>query len=308
MNEPEPAYRGRFAPSPSGPLHFGSLVAAVGSFLEARSRNGTWLVRMEDLDPPREQPGAADGILADLEAFGLTWDGDVVYQSGRQIAYEDALTALDAQGLTYLCSCSRRDIAEAGKGQGGNYPGTCRRGPRHPDVALATRVRVPEGIIHFRDRLQGEQSQDLAADVGDFILRRRDGLVAYQLAVVVDDADQKITEVVRGIDLLDSTARQISLQHFLGLPTPAYMHLPIAVRPNGDKLSKQTGAEAIRGADPGRAIAEALRFLRHPPPPELEGASAAELLSWGTASWTSNRLNGLEKSVWQRPPALDAAQ
>ena len=308
MNEPEPGYRGRFAPSPSGLLHFGSLVAAVGSFLQARSQGGTWLVRMEDLDPPREQAGAAAGILADLEAFGLTWDGEVVYQSERQPAYEDALAALDALGLTYSCSCSRRDIAEAGSGGGSAYPGTCRGGARHPDAALATRVRVPDGLIHFRDRLQGELIENLAADVGDFILRRRDRLIAYQLAVVVDDAAQEITEVVRGTDLLGSTARQICLQQLLGLPTPTYMHLPIAVRPNGDKLSKQTGARPIRSAPHGRAIAEALRFLQHPPPPELDGAPPAELLSWGVASWAPDRLVGLEKIPWERPPALDAAQ
>ncbi len=223
-------YRGRFAPSPTGPLHFGSLVAAVGSYLEAKSRGGAWLLRMEDLDTPRAQPGAADAILRTLEACGMAWDGDIVYQSRRSVAYRAALAHLEAQGLVYACGCSRREIADSGLGPDGAliYPGTCRNGLAPGKQARAIRVCVDHERIDFEDLVQGNLNQDLAAEVGDFVLRRADGLYAYQLAVVVDDAEQKITDVVRGADLLDSTPRQIYLQRRLGLPAPRYLHLPAA--------------------------------------------------------------------------------
>ena len=216
------AYCGRFAPSPTGPLHFGSLVAAVGSYLDARSHDGQWLVRIEELDPPREMPGAADLILKTLAAYGFEWDGEVVYQSNRHDAYESALESLTRQGLLFPCSCSRREIADSTLGGGEHlvYPGTCRDGLVEGKVARAWRVRVTDADIAFDDNVQGPVSQCLQRDAGDFVLKRADGLYAYQLAVVVDDAWQGITHIVRGADLLDSTARQIYLQRCLGLATP----------------------------------------------------------------------------------------
>jgi len=280
-------YRGRFAPSPTGPLHFGSLVAAVASFLEARRRGGLWLVRMEDIDPPREVAGAADAILRALDAYGLSWDESVVYQSRRSDAYEAALDALRADGLIYACACSRKEIAAA-RGPyrpPDYYPGTCRGGP--PDGRRGRTLRaLTEGArITVDDAWQGTQRQDLEEQVGDFVLRRADGLFAYQLAVVVDDAAQGITDVVRGADLLDSTARQVHLQHLLGLPTPRYAHVPVAVNASGEKLSKQTGAPALDPADPVPSLWAALRFLGQAPPAQLRRASLDELWTWAFEHW-----------------------
>ena len=285
-------YRGRFAPSPTGPLHFGSLVAAVGSYLEAKSRGGAWLLRMEDLDTPREQPGAADAILRTLEACGMSWDGEPLYQSRRSVAYRAALARLEAQGLVYVCGCSRREIADSGLGPDGAliYPGTCRNGLASAKTARATRVRVDHELIEFEDFIQGKLSQDLAAEVGDFVLRRADGLYAYQLAVVVDDAEQEITDVVRGADLLDSTPRQIYLQRLLGLPTPRYLHLPAAVNAAGEKLSKQTLAPPVDARDPVPALVQVMDFLGQTPPAQLGRASLAEFWHWALAHWDAQHI------------------
>lgn len=257
-------YVGRFAPSPTGPLHFGSLVAAVASWLDARAAGGRWLVRIEDLDRPREAPGAADDILRTLERLGLHWDGSPLYQSARTRAYDAALERLQAH--CYGCACTRREIADSSLGLAADgaqiYPGTCRQGIPAGRSVRAIRVRVPDETITFTDRLQGPQAQNLAREVGDFVLRRADGMHSYQLAVVVDDAESGVTDVVRGADLLESTARQLYLQRLLGCPAPRYLHVPVAVNATGEKLSKQTGAAAI--ADPARAIASALRFLGQP--------------------------------------------
>jgi glutamyl-Q tRNA(Asp) synthetase len=231
-------YRGRFAPSPTGPLHFGSLVTALGSYLDAKAHGGEWLVRMEDIDTPRVVPGAAGDILRTLEHFGLEWDGPVLYQSSRIDAYEAALAGLRDRGLVFPCTCSRKDA-------GDRYPGTCRSGPRGQRCAISWRLRVDGETVHFNDRRLGAQSQNVEDYAGDFVLKRADGLFAYQLAVVVDDAAQGITDVVRGEDLLDSTARQILLQRALDLPQPRYLHLPVVLNALGQKLSKQTGAEPL---------------------------------------------------------------
>lgn len=280
------AYIGRFAPSPTGPLHFGSLVAAVGSYLEAKTHGGHWLVRMEDLDPPREQPGAADLILRTLEAYGFEWDGPVLYQSRRGEAYEAALERLRQDGLLYPCSCSRKEIADSAMQgiEGPVYPGTCRNG-LHGKPARAWRVRTTTQETAFDDAIQGRQSQMLERNIGDFVLKRADGFYAYQLAVVVDDAEQGITHVVRGADLLDSTPRQIWLQQLLGLPTPQYMHLPIATNAAGEKLSKQTLAPPLDLTDPVPALWQALAFLGQNPPEELAITSLAGLWQWAQNQW-----------------------
>ncbi len=284
---------GRFAPSPTGPLHFGSLVAALASWLDARAGGGRWLVRMEDLDRPRVQPGAADDILRTLAAFGLGWDGEVLYQSRREALYREALERL--QRHTYWCGCSRREIADSSLGLAVDgariYPGTCRAGLGPGKTARALRVRVPEVEIAFVDRVQGRQSQSLARDVGDFVLYRADGLFAYQLAVVVDDAAQGVTDVVRGADLLDSTARQIYLQRLLGVPTPRYLHVPVAINAKGEKLSKQTGARPVDAGRRDSEIRTALRFLGQP-----ETGSLAEAVhAWDPALIPAQRARETER-------------
>ena len=285
-------YRGRFAPSPTGPLHFGSLVAALGSFLEAKRHDGAWLLRIEDLDPPREQPGAADAILRTLEACGMGWDGEPLYQSRRGAAYRTALERLQARGLVYPCGCTRREIADSGLARDGTpiYPGTCRNGLAAGKSARALRLRVNAEVIEFEDALQGRVRQDLADEVGDFVLLRADGLYAYQLAVVVDDAAQGISDVVRGADLLDSTPRQIYLQRLLGLPAPRYLHLPAAVNAAGEKLSKQTFAAPVDARDPVPVLAQVLAFLGQAPPAELGRASLAEFWRWALAHWEVKRI------------------
>jgi glutamyl-Q tRNA(Asp) synthetase len=270
-------YVGRFAPSPTGPLHFGSLVAALASWLDARAARGRWLVRIEDLDAPRQQPGAADLILRTLERLGLAWDGPVLYQSLRAPLYRAALDKL--QRHTYWCGCTRREIADSSLGLAVDgaqiYPGTCRQGVAQGKTARALRLRTDADAIAFVDRVQGAQSQRLAAEVGDFVLYRADGQFTYQLAVVVDDAEQGVTDVVRGADLLDSTARQIFLQRLLGAPTPRYLHVPVALDANNEKLSKQTGARAVDAAHRDRVLREALRFLGQPATADLDEAIAA---------------------------------
>jgi len=283
-------YRGRFAPSPTGPLHFGSLVAALGSCLEARSRGGRWLVRMEDLDPPREQSGAAELILRTLEAFAFEWDGAVMRQSGRSKAYARAIALLHARGALYACACTRKEIADSGlvvpvpDGER-VYPGTCRDGIPPGRIARTTRVRVGDEIVAFKDPIQGNIRQNLAREVGDFVVMRADGLYAYHLAVVVDDAELGITDIVRGTDLLASTGRQICLQRLLDVPTPRYAHLPAAVNALGEKLSKQTLARPLDPRRAASAIAAALKFLGQAPPPELERAALRDVWDWSLAHW-----------------------
>jgi glutamyl-Q tRNA(Asp) synthetase len=278
--------RGRFAPSPTGRLHAGSLYAAVGSWLDARARAGEWLLRMEDVDRAREIPGAADEICRTLEAFGLTWDGPVIRQSERAACYDAALARLSARGLTFPCTCSRRDAQGA---ESPRYPGTCRAGAR-AGRATAIRLKVEPGVIAVEDRLQELLRQDVASAVGDFVLKRRDGYYAYQLAVVVDDAEQGITDVVRGADLWDNTPRQVCLQRALNLPTPRYLHLPVLVEPSGAKLAKSRRSVPL---DPARApglLSAALTRLGLDLPGELDGAPVSEQLSWAAIEWPNARL------------------
>ena len=289
MNATTFPYRGRFAPSPTGPLHFGSLVAATGSFLEARAHSGEWHLRMEDVDAPRCSAAAATEILHLLEACGFAWDGEVIWQSRREQAYAAALERLKAAGRVFPCACTRRELADSAIAPDGAaiYPGTCRAGHAAP---RAWRLRVDDARISFDDAIQGPVVSNLASEVGDFILRRADGLFAYQLAVVVDDAAAGITRVVRGADLLASTARQIFLQECLGLPTPCYAHLPVAVNAAAEKLSKQTRAAPVDAAQPGPALFAALEFLGQQPPAELSGAGPDELWAWAMRHWRLDRV------------------
>lgn len=277
---PAEACIGRFAPSPTGPLHFGSLLAALGSLAEARSKGGLWLLRIEDIDPPREQPGASADILRSLEAHALTWDGPVLYQSRRAGHYEDALAQLHRQGDLYACRCSRADIARAGRP---DCIGVCRQAGLS-DGAWRLRARGA-GTLHYQDLLRGDLTEDLDQTCGDFVLKRRDGLYAYQLAVVVDDAACGITEVVRGTDLLDNTARQCLLAARLQLPRPTYLHLPLAVSPQGQKLSKQNHAPALAAADAGANLWRALELLGQQPPAELQRETPGLIVDWAVSHW-----------------------
>ncbi len=282
-------YVGRFAPSPTGPLHFGSLVAALASWLDARAARGRWLLRIDDLDRAREQPGAVDEILRQLETLGLAWDGEVTYQSRRTERYRAALDELERRGLTYPCGCTRREIADSALGPDGAriYPGTCRAGLPPGKTMRAVRLRTDAESIRFVDRIQGEIVQSIAREVGDFVLWRADGMPAYQLAVVVDDADEGVTDVVRGADLLVSTPRQIALQRMLGFPTPRYAHVPVVLGPDGEKLSKQTGAAPVSAASHAAPLREALAFLGHRAPAEL---GERELLAWALREWNMERV------------------
>ncbi|RJF99366.1 tRNA glutamyl-Q(34) synthetase GluQRS [Noviherbaspirillum saxi] len=270
-----PAYVGRFAPSPTGPLHQGSLVAAMASFLDARAHHGSWLVRIEDVDEARTVAGAAEAILQCLRVFGMQWDGEVVWQSRRTPLYETAFMRLGSHA--YPCGCTRKEIADSQRGIACDgaavYPGTCRAGLAPGKTARAWRLRVPdEAVILFEDRRLGLISQQLDTEVGDFVLKRADGFWAYQLAVVIDDADQEITDVVRGADLLDSTPRQILLQRLLGLPTPRYLHVPVVANAAGKKLSKQTGAQALDLLKPLDGLRKAAHFLQL----EIDAPSSVE--------------------------------
>jgi len=282
-------YRGRFAPSPTGPLHFGSLVAAVGSYLRARSVQGQWLVRIEDIDTPRCVPGAADVILRTLESLGFEWDENVLYQSNRTEAYQAALQQLCVKNLSYPCSCSRSEIqAAAGasaEGQELHYPRWCRSGPRRVQNAYAWRFKVPEQAVQFHDVMQGPLRDDLNASIGDFVIKRRDGLFAYQLAVVIDDAAQGITEVVRGADLLFNTPRQIALQQALNFPTPGYVHLPLVKDAQGRKLSKSDSAPELSRQSSSQQLWHALDFLQQNPPIELRTATLSDLWTWAIKNW-----------------------
>lgn len=285
---------GRFAPSPTGLLHEGSLMSALGSYLYARTSDSKWLIRMEDLDRPREQPGAADAILRTLEACGFEWDGPVVYQSQRTEAYEAALTQLVARGVVYACYCSRSQLAADGEA---TYPGTCRHRLAEGDLPPALRVRTDRSTapVRFVDDLQGGVEQQVECAVGDFVIRRRDGIFAYQLAVVVDDAAQGVTQVVRGADLLDNTPRQILLQRLLDLPTPAYAHLPVLVEADGTKLSKSRRSVPLDPVHAARSLWLALERLRQAPPEDLRMASAREILRWAKEHWQPERLAGVRE-------------
>jgi glutamyl-Q tRNA(Asp) synthetase len=269
---------GRFAPSPSGPLHFGSLLAALASWLDARAAAGRWLVRFEDLDRPRCQPGAAGQILQALQRLGLDWDGEVLYQSQREPLYREALRSLEK--WTFWCGCTRSEIADSSLGLAADgaviYPGVCRDGLPQGKAPRALRLRTGNATLRFHDRVQGLREQALDREVGDFVLYRADGLFAYQLAVVVDDAAQGVTDVVRGADLLDSTGRQIHLQQLLGYATPRYLHIPVAVDAAGEKLSKLTGARPLDVSRPERELRRALTFL---------GQAETEDLSEAVRNW-----------------------
>lgn len=286
------AYRGRFAPSPTGPLHFGSLIAAVGSYLEARTRKGEWLVRIEDVDAPRCKPEHESAILKTLACYGFRSDGEILRQRERSTAYQSALNRLHNDGCLFGCACTRKEIGDSMLASDGApiYPGTCRNGLPAGREARAWRLRVGQQRIAFSDAVQGEVVQDLASAVGDFVLLRADGLFAYQLAVVLDDADQGITHVVRGADLLDSTPRQIWLQQCLGVPTPAYAHLPVVVNAAGEKLSKQTLAAALDDNNPVPALWQALDFLGQQPPRIMRDGGRAELWDWAMRNWSLARV------------------
>lgn len=298
-------YRGRFAPSPTGPLHFGSLVAAMGSYLQARRAGGEWLVRIEDLDPPRTIPGSADDILRTLDALGFEWTGPVLYQSSRSEAYEHALQSLIGRDLAYPCSCSRSELQALARvavtpstaDDELRYPGRCRHRPLRAAGPFAWRFRVADHTLCFTDSLQGECCCNLWQSLGDFVIRRRDGWFAYQLAVVVDDAAQGITEVVRGADLLMNTPRQMVLQQALQLATPGYLHLPLATDAAGHKLGKSTAAPAIDTQSAGHTLWHALQFLQQQPSAALRDASPSQIWQWAIEHWNPLLLAGLRQAV-----------
>lgn len=282
----KPAYVGRFAPSPTGDLHFGSLIAATASYLQSQHAGGQWLIRMEDIDPPREVPGSATGILRDLARLGLHSDSAVLFQSTRTPAYETAVDTLLAEGKAFWCACSRKDLPVSGI-----YPGTCRNGLPPGKLPRTVRLNVADATIRFTDLIQGRIEEDLEHSTGDFVIRRADGLPAYQLAVVIDDDFQGVTEIVRGADLLESTGRQIHLQHCLGLKTPGYAHLPLVSGADGKKLGKRYGSDPVGRLPATEAIRLALQFLGQNPPDEM---ALEELWSWAKEHWQI-------KSI---PPAL----
>ena len=283
---------GRFAPSPTGALHLGSLLAAVGSYLDARTAGGVWLVRIEDLDTPRVIPGCADEMLRVLEGFGFEWDGDVLYQSTRREAYREVLSRLQKDGRLFHCSCSRKTLAGDAGGDAGDdaqvYPGTCRDGPTRPGPT-SLRFRVSDTPIHFDDLFLGAQR---FASPGDVVVERRDGIASYQLAVVVDDAFQAATRVVRGADLLPSTPWQIELQQALGLPRPIYGHLPLLTEPDGNKLSKSRRAVPLDLTAAPQALVSTLTYLYQAPPPELAHSSIKDVWKWAVAHWNPQALVG----------------
>lgn len=278
---PSQHYIGRFAPSPSGELHFGSLIAALGSYLQARAKQGLWLVRIEDIDPPREVPGAATTILKQLEHYGLHWDGEVLWQSQRHEAYREALAWLKQRGLSYYCTCTRSRIQQIG----GYYDGHCRTLNNGPQNA-AMRLVQQNPVLSFQDGLRGLLTADAALAREDFIIHRRDGLFAYNLAVVVDDHFQGVTEIVRGADLIEPTVRQISLYQQLGRPVPHYIHLPLALNQQGAKLSKQNHAPALPQGDPRPVLVEALRFLNQQVAADWQSLKLEALLEQAVANWS----------------------
>jgi glutamyl-Q tRNA(Asp) synthetase len=280
---------GRFAPSPSGPLHFGSLLAALASFLDARARRGRWLVRMEDLDPPREMPGADRLILSTLSQHALHWDGDVLYQSTRHARYREVLTDLQTRGLAYRCACSRARLATLDH----IYDGYCRTHVPPAGQACAIRLQLPEEIVQFDDRIQGLQQQNLAAG-GDCVIHRKDGLYAYQLAVVVDDIDQGVTDVVRGSDILEATGRQIYLTRLLGGSTLQYAHIPVALGADGQKLSKQNHAPALDNDQPSKNLCRALAMLGQDPPAGLVDEAPEAIVEWAVTHWQITEIPKLQ--------------
>ena len=284
----KPIYRGRFAPSPTGELHLGTLLAAVGSYLQARSQNGEWLMRIEDVDTSRRVKDADTALLQTLESFGFEWDGEVIYQSQRTELYEAALSTLSQKELIYPCTCSRKQLLEQGEAQ--VYAGHCRHRKRSLNKEHALRIRVADQPINFKDLVMGEYQQQLSEKCGDFVIKRRDGLFAYQLAVVVDDAEQGITEIVRGTDLLDSTPRQIYLQQQLGYAQPDYLHLPLLIDAHGHKLGKSTGAAALDLSHPVQHLHAALELLGQKPPTELTGDSLGQLWQWAIENWNINHI------------------
>lgn len=290
-------YVGRFAPSPTGLLHFGSLIAAAGSYLDARTNNGRWLLRIDDIDPPREQPGATDGILRSLEQFGFEWDGAVLLQSTRNEAYRAALAQLHEQGLTFFCTCSRKQIAEEGDRA---YPGTCRqRRIPPPGREHSIRLCVDAENTGFNDLIQGAYAQNLRNDVGDFVLLRRDGFYSYHLACSVDDAFQGVTRAVRGADLLDSTPRQIHLQTLLKLSNPQYAHLPVALNVDGQKLSKQNLARELDAGRREQLLWEALRFLGQQPPSDLRNADLKSIWDWAFVHWSLDNVPKVQTQLYK---------
>lgn len=295
-NLPRP-YRGRFAPSPTGDLHIGSLVAAVASYLDARSNEGAWLVRIEDIDPPREVPGSAQGMIEELERFGMKSDADVLYQSSRIAEHEKVVEQLIDDDAAYWCGCSRSDMPDSGI-----YPGTCRRGLPQGRKPRSVRVKVDSTIISFDDQVQGRIEARLDESVGDFVIRRADGLPAYQLAVVVDDAFQNVSHIVRGADLLDSTSRQVFLQQRLGLNTPAYAHVPVVLGEHDEKLSKRLQSDPLTRQNPAGALGAALRHLGHRPP-ATPGIN--DLWDWALANWDLARVPRTRESRGN-PRAHDA--
>ncbi len=278
-------YRGRFAPSPTGNPHLGTLIAAVASYLQALRHDGEWLLRVEDVDTTRRVAGAEDAILRTLDKFGFEWDGEVIRQSQRTAVYAQALEQLDAENRVFPCTCSRRLLAQTAVEQSGVYPGTCRSRKLPYPHEHAIRLRVPDITIGFDDRVIGEYRQSLAADCGDFVVRRRDGLFAYQLAVVVDDAQQGMTEIVRGADLLDSTPRQIYLQQCLNYTRPDYLHVPLILDPEGRKLSKSEGAAELNPDRPVKSLYAALDHLGQQPPADLAHASITDIWQWSAENW-----------------------
>lgn len=281
LEEPHSGYIGRFAPSPTGPLHFGSALAAIASYLDARFNNGLWLIRMEDLDPPREPPGMAELILQQLKALGLNWDHDVLYQSNRLDAYAQTLDRLQTANHCFPCNCTRPQM----KAMGSVYDGSCRNRTSPPSGDFAVRLRTASKLIEFKDTLQGRLAQNIEEETGDFVIKRKDKLFAYQLAVVVDDEFQNITHVVRGFDLLDSTARQIYLQNLLNFPSPSYAHIPIIVNAQQKKLSKQHFAPSIESKNATKITYQCLSILGQRPPSELSFSDPGTLLEWGVENW-----------------------
>ncbi len=283
-------YRGRFAPSPTGKPHLGTLVAAVASYLQARTHKGSWLLRIEDVDTTRRVAGAADAMLRTLDKFGFEWDEAVVWQSRRSAWYQQALAQLNSDGLVFPCTCSRKLLAQTAAELSGIYPGTCRSQQLPFPHDHAVRVRAADISIRFEDAIIGEYQQSLAAECGDFVIKRRDGLFAYQLAVVVDDALQEITEVVRGADLLDSTPRQIYLQQCLGYARPAYLHVPLLLDRDGHKLSKSEGAAELNPDRPVKSMHAALDHLGQQPPAELAQAGIVDIWQWAVENWNINQI------------------
>lgn len=291
-------YIGRFAPSPTGPLHFGSLLAAVASYLDAHSNNGKWLIRMEDLDPPREMANAQQRILEALDVYQLYSDAPIVYQSDRDSLYQSALDRLIHNDLVFPCTCSRKQLSAVN----GIHFGNCHSDISSPAIDFAWRFNCQsinaecktETEVSFNDALQGQFKQSLQQDIGDFVVKRKDLLWAYQLAMVVDDYQQGVTHVVRGIDLIDSTLRQNMLQNALGYPIPQYAHIPVACAENGQKLSKQNLAPALDLENPAANLWRALSWLRQEPPKNLQSASVKELLAWGIAHWQPLKLQGIQ--------------